>query len=25
VRYLTGQMPAPYKDEQSFAAGVPQG
>ena len=25
VRYLTGQMPAPHKDEQGFAAGVPQG
>jgi pimeloyl-ACP methyl ester carboxylesterase len=25
VRYLTGRMPAPSKDEQSFAAGVPQG
>jgi pimeloyl-ACP methyl ester carboxylesterase len=25
VRYLTGQMPAPSKNEQSFAAGVPQG
>jgi pimeloyl-ACP methyl ester carboxylesterase len=25
VRYLTGRMPAPRKDEQGFAAGVPQG
>jgi pimeloyl-ACP methyl ester carboxylesterase len=25
VRYLTGRMPAPSKDEPSFAAGVPQG
>ena len=25
VRYLTGRMPAPRKDEHGFAAGVPQG
>jgi len=25
VRYLNGQMPAPSKDEQAYAAGVPRG